>query len=587
MIAICFLPYLIVYLVGWALGFAVSWLLAVFWVLHFCLAALGAHGLWSRGRSSRREIPWEDVLFWGGLFIAFLLPGTYLEYPSDAWAHFFRLTSWDTTAFISQANTPWKFAYFWGWSFLTWVPMEEKVRALGFYAAFWQWLLAIQVYRWMRGLGQGRAEAWLQVIGFFGLCGTNVFNFRYYALSSTPLAYIAYIEAFLAFSSWLGRHQRKEVLRIGAMLPLMGFNHPQALLYFGLSGAVLLFVSLHEGWDRKRRRQVYVAGVGLGLASVLSGVIWVHYFPWWYDHVGVGNVTFFGSLKIWSLGSSHWETFGIHGALALIVAVLTIRRDLRLSLLTLASTAFVLFPPSAAIFARLVVDFYITYRAHFAFPLSVILVHYGYQAGARFIGPPAAECPPSRRRSSALAWGIGAALLVVVSIPPYPPYRGRMFFQFYQPDPALELRPQLETALWLRDHRKSLAGAQLFTDPMTGEALKAYLGQDRWVRNFGYDRLEGSDFVSLEHEELDSVEKMRRTFRRAGINAILVPDWSLVPPAVPSRIAALSGHWNDGLTNLRVLVTDRLTRNCEQLAAADGWSRTRVPPYYWLYEAPP
>src|SRR3989338_1469445 len=173
-----FIPYLTLYLVAWLLNIRLWLLRDLFWILHI------GTGIIVFRMVLRNRGQWElpHIIFWGLLLLAFLVPGAFLEYPTDVWAHLHRMSSFDPMLTVSESETPWKFSYFWGWTFLSLVPMTLKRYFIDAYSPFWQMLLAIQLYRFARALGQNRSLSYLQVVGFFTLFGSNVFTFRYYAL---------------------------------------------------------------------------------------------------------------------------------------------------------------------------------------------------------------------------------------------------------------------------------------------------------------------------------------------------------------------------------------------------------------------
>src|SRR6266536_2166570 len=193
-------PYLILYLCFKYLNLPVVSLKTIFIFLHVCNSLLFLNYLYTTYKKS--EV--LDYIFWIGLILLFLIPGAYLEFPSDPWEHFRRIYAWQGYTFVGENPLNYKFTYFWGWTFLYGVQPLYRRTALGFYSAFWQLLLAYQFYLLALRLGFSKSWVRIQVLATICLFGTNVFSFyRYYALSSTALAYIAYLAALILLMNFL------------------------------------------------------------------------------------------------------------------------------------------------------------------------------------------------------------------------------------------------------------------------------------------------------------------------------------------------------------------------------------------------
>jgi hypothetical protein len=132
-----------------------------------------------------------------------------------------------------------KFAYFWGWTFFSFVPPDGQRAAAAWYGAFWETLLAYQFDRFARRIGEPTSWARVQTFGVLMVLGNSFFAFfRYYALSSTPLAYIAYLRgarAILDLDEGHGRRRAAAVL--GASAWMAYDNHVQEVLLLVVFGA--------------------------------------------------------------------------------------------------------------------------------------------------------------------------------------------------------------------------------------------------------------------------------------------------------------------------------------------------------------
>ena len=147
-------PYLLLYLSFKSLHIPASLLKTVFIAFHLCIIPLLINYLF---RISRKREAW-DFVFWIGLFLLFLIPGAYLEFPADPWEHFRRIYAWQGFSFIDENPLSNKFSYFWGWTFVYMVPPLYRRTALSIYGAFWELVLAYQFY--LLALRLGFSKSW-------------------------------------------------------------------------------------------------------------------------------------------------------------------------------------------------------------------------------------------------------------------------------------------------------------------------------------------------------------------------------------------------------------------------------------------
>lgn len=533
-----FLTYLFAYVFGWITSAPVTWVLWIFAGLHCVFAG------WAIRAIVRRvlAVGIKPLLPWVGLFFVLWLPGAYLEFPSDPWEHARRLMMWEgTDRFGEQQFFLFsKFSYFWGWSFLHWIPIEFKQAFLDLYSAFWQWVVAVSFYRMSRRLGADEKEAALQLLALFLFFGTNVFNLRYYALSSTIVAFAAYFEAV---GLLVGPLTRSQLLRIAGLLIVMAFNHVQEPLLFCISAAAVGVVR----WIPNRRRLLWLAIAGAFLTL-----------PLWRE-----------TLRPYRLGLylETWSAVGVAGLLA--AAVFFQRRPLT-SALVLAPTLFLFWPPSAWVLRQLIGSDYTMFRALLAFPPTYVLISLLVE---RF----------GKSKSGWVAITVG--MLALGSIPFFP-VRGKLFFQCYPGDPVLRLLPQQATARWLLENRGTREPVGFLTDTMTRYALKLYLGKYRggpgWEE---IHRLTPQPYRDWQLSFSDP-DHLAGDIRNLRIRSILVPDLSKLPYEPASPIGRLSQHWIDDASKLRQWNTPQLESAGRLLVEKVGWTVTALPPYYWLFEAP-
>ena len=94
-------PYLLLYVFFKYLHLPVAGLKTLFICLHLCYIPLLINYLWRVCKKG--EV--SDFVFWIGLLMLFLIPGAYLEFPSDPWEHFRRIYAWQSNRFIEQRAT--------------------------------------------------------------------------------------------------------------------------------------------------------------------------------------------------------------------------------------------------------------------------------------------------------------------------------------------------------------------------------------------------------------------------------------------------------------------------------------------------
>ncbi len=534
-----FLTYLFIYAFGWITSTPVTWVLWVFTALHGVFAARGIH--WAVRRV--RETGVKPLLPWAALFLVLWLPGAYLEFPSDPWEHARRLMMWEgVERFADQQFFLFsKFSYFWGWTFLHWIPIALKPAFLDLYSAFWQWIVALSFYRMCRRLGADEKEASLQLLAFFLFFGTNVFNLRYYALSSTIVAFAAYFEALGLLA---GPLTRTTGWRLFGLTIFMAFNHIQEPLLLCVSAAAVALVHRRPN----RRWLLWIAIVG-ALVSVGG----------WRE-----------TLRPYRIGL-YLETWNAVGIVGLFTAAVSFRRQPLTSALVLAPTFFLLWPPSAWVLRKMIGSDYTLFRVLLAFPATYVLVS---RLNEKF-------------GKSKSGWAGVAIGMVAVGCIPFFPVRGKLFFQMYPSDPVLRLLPQQATAHWLFENRGAKEPTRFLTDTMTRYALKLYLG--KYQSGPGWQEVHRLTPNLYRDWQLSfpTADRLAGDILHMKIRHLLVPNFSRLPiDEQASPIGRLSQHWIDSAGKLREWNTPRLEEAGHLLVDKAGWSVTAVPPYYWLFEAP-
>ena len=566
-----FLPYLALYLGAWLTGAPVEALKRAFLALHACnLVLLVVFGV---GR--RRAFRAREVLFWTALVLSFLVPGAYLEYPSDPWEHLRRIYHWLHVDVVANHDTAtWKFAYFWGYSLLFWVPPLERRFFLDLYSAFWQTLTAFQVYALSRRLGFDATWSKLQVVGFIALFGEGPFGIRYLALSSTPLAYLAFLRALVCGIDFLDGRDRKAWREIPVLCVLALVNHRQEGIFLLMGTAALLLVAWFQSLAPLTRSRVARVG-GLLLAACLAGGVLARAtVPELYHPDYLWQISWLGSFRIWQ----RWyflDTYGVHGVVSLGFAIALLRQQPRLALLTLMPTLVLLLPPTAIVLGWLfgsVGGPPVVHRILLGFPTSFMLIEGLRELCARTLRDRTAARPRVLIGTSVLLFALAA--------PPFYPWGGRLYGQLTRPDPELSLRFVDETAEWFMNHRSLRPDCRILSDAATQFGLHAHLG---WPSQMiAIDRLRPPRETSTVRTRAALLELVRDQ----PLCGILVGIRGQLPPVPPAGISGFSRTWDHRFAVPSWLTSDGFRSAAESLTEL-GWSRTRVPPWYLLYEPPP
>lgn len=552
-----FLPYLLLYLAARIFRTPISILACFFWVIHLTvLVLLVIHLL---DKLKKRFL--FDWLFWMALFLFFWIPGAYLEYPADPWEHFYRLFAWQNYSTVG-ANPLWaKFAYFWGWTLMSWVDVLDRRAALDLYSAFWQWLWCYQIFLFCRALEVERRVGFLQTAAFAVLFGTNLFGIRYYALSSTPLAFIAYFGAISVIIEFSKTRRPLLLGQLPFLILLMGFNHLQELFLFFLSSAALLLYF----WTRlfKKRLIPVIALATLAGISIGFGVWAMSVRPELFGHFDRSALTAWGGFKLWGMEdhSPYLETLGLHGLVALGLAAFYFRRFPIVGVLTLAPVLALWLPQTTMLMTPFVKDTHTPYRLLYAMPTSVVLVlcvHHWL-----------------KNRRPEVSFLLSSVAIFLLALPSEYPWRGRLKFQVHSPSSQRQLVGLDQTADWLRKNRDYSATCQFLTDDATHFLLATQLGDaskpDRRHPSF------------LPHKIIHP-DQLLLLVNQPSICGVLVANSQKIPQAGKSWVAQSSQHWPEKFADLAWLNSPVFEQTVH--TTLHEWNQTQIAPFFTLYEPP-
>jgi len=567
-----FVPYLLLYLYFKSANLEVSTLYNVFVVLHVINLILFLVYIYHN--RNRQHIKLAEILFWVFLAILFLQPGAYLEFPSDPWEHFRRIFSWSAYSSVNEHPTNYKFTYFWGWTLMSQVPPLYRRIAMDIYSAFWQLLLAYQFYLLALRLGFDKSWAKVQVVATIFLFGTNLFGFyRYYALSSTPLAYIAYLRSLIILIN-VKDGDKKQLAYLLPLALIMYYNHIQELLLLFISGFALVLDYLTD--RRQQRKIVYVTvAIAMPIALILGAYVVSN--PQLLaepasSRLSLPHVSSWGVFRIWDPKLPYFETIAVHGLISLLLAAAWLAKHKTIALLTLTPYLLMLFSPFVISFVVAMASYssnYGTYRVLYAFPTSFMLV-LGFKETCILLTKKYKLNLPHFKLILLMFIS-----LIIIASPPIYPYRGRFWFQVYQPPAELSFKSIDTTAQWFFANRQLEAKCFLMTDGTTDFTLKTHLALSILPRLAVYNP----------SNSLTSDDALKNYIKEKNVCRILVaiPDKMKSPPV--SEVGQLSGHWDPSLVNKNLMLSQEYITMTDSLINT-GWTKTFVPPFYWLYENP-
>jgi len=564
------IPYLALYLWGWYFEISVDHLVGLFWALHLFFIVLLF--TWLIPKILKKEIS----IFWIFIFLLFLLPGAYLEFPSDAWTHVLRILRWQTFEVVSEHTQKAKMPYFWMW---TWISHLQPIQwRMGFniLSAFNQLLVAIQVYRLSRRLGFSKPWSHVQVFAFVAFFGTNIFGLRYYGLSTLPFSFTA----FLASLEWTLSEKAlwgRKFFGLFTLLVFMIFSHrEEALLFFIIVAGLGLSQGLQKLIQWRKSQTLWGLAFLLGIQFVV-GYYYFHLRPQFFSSTGeLSQFTNFGNFKVWHEGHRYRDTLGLHGLVALLFALVFFKKARRLSVLTWTGTLTLLMPLTVIavilLFHRTGQPDGLFYRILYAFPTSFIFV-YGFR---EILGHLKISHSWSEQKK------ILAVFVVVLlfGIIPTRPWLGRLYFAVSLSNPERNLQYLDETVQWFKQNRKILEPCPILSDPLSGYALNAFLGTHMY-----YNR--------LNPDTISPVKELIEKNKTCGILLVDPSQLSLgqssglttgLPEFLPSKIAQLAGHWNPSLADLRWYQNQKVALELQDIVKVGSWKRTPVPPFYTFYE---
>lgn len=443
-------------------------LLYVFWALHsvHLILATAAIVSWLQGRYSKVRVighrpehstadaPTGLILSkkaapWLLLTLIFWLPGLYLEYPADTWAHYARITEWPLCQVVKDHSAWAKFSHILPFSLIS--PFESnaiRLQVLNLYCALGGLLLSWQYFQLARACALPTNAAVLFAIAQAFLLGNNAFTFvRYYGLSTTivsqigAIAILRVLTQFLRIAATRSRprltHHVSFATSLTALLLVTTFNHLQGfgIAAIGAFGLVMWRVSM-KGWG---------AALGFMLLLTIASIGTITWFPKStiltdiYREQGWLNSAYgFDILNPASRAFQRAvEVLALPGIGSVAAAILLIRLRHPAAWLTLAPIVVLVLPcfsiPLAHVIATRSVD-----------PSNIVTFH-RFLLGAPIMLAPIALFyhwlrTPNPQRQPVLLTASVATLGILVTLPNAKPFYGRFFHALVRPPHDLSMR---------------------------------------------------------------------------------------------------------------------------------------------------
>lgn len=573
-----FVPYMAAYLAFWQADAPLNILLILFRGLHllhgvglaFCLVR------WTAA-SAVGALP-----FMVALGIIFVIPGAFFEYGSDVWAHYERIIHFAQADSVREALRPDRFAYLFSWSLIYGLDPNAWRSSMVFCGAFWNVVLAYQYLRLMRVIGFGEGESRLQVFGIIVFSGIlHIAYFRYYALSSTPLAQVGYLAVLVSLIEFLKRPGLAPLAAMGGGLLVTAGNHLQSVLFLGATGPALLFSHV---WMRHPffRKRLVASFVTLWLAGLAGGFLFMTQVEptlGQNPRNALSYLSAIGTYPVWDPELYAVGNAGLWGFIGIAGAFLFFRKWPQAAALTISPVFILLFPPIFIPF-QLFLGKYdtsaitLTFAAHrwfFAFPSSVGLV---MLIGA-FVG--SLDLHANKVR---LTWGF--VLISLAALVTAKPFYGRLWNVLHRP-PAVSAANFPETREWLLLNRPAPGWRQLLTDRYSSVAVFREL--PGYGAEVNFSKLD-FPFMWPQYEDLGDLDQQLRDWRKSKQALLLVAPGFRIPPEL-SPLAFINPHHANGEAILHLYGNQAFARSVMLLVGPPEWEITPIPPFYLLVEPIP
>jgi len=470
---------------------------------------------WKSSPSQRRAI---DFGFWLLLFLFVAIPGAYLEYPSDSFEHFYRVWSWNAQTTLNNPEYFNRFSNFLSWTLVFWLPSTKIFSIASFLSAFWLFLLGLQIYRFLRSCELDQNLAKIGVFGFYLTFGVSIFSIRYYALASTLVAMMAFLESLV-----LIQKRPVPIWKLIGCLILMFVNHTQELGFFAIGASTYSLLGRFHCIKKKMGPKLIFGLVSFAIASLILGYFLRWNLSHFYRNEDLPYISKYGTFVLWNPSFNYFQAFGLTGILGSVFASIYFRKIPFLAALTLAPPALLMFPPFVILYSMILPTAAPSYRLLYMMP-AVFMVVFGFYQLAKTAFP-----------RSAL-W-ITTLFIVILGTPYRSPFYGKLKFHFNRPTPERKLEPLLSAAekadqIW-KEYPRS---CKFVADDTTDYLISTYRGDVRIGERLD-PRVPGYGF-----SQLSRFYDYARS--RPNVCGFVIGDNDKITPGGESWVADAGKHWS-------------------------------------------
>lgn len=572
------LPYIFLYLLGWAFNIPKDSILTIYEILHifhffgYCYLFFAAFSL--------KE--YKDLLFWFTVTLIFLIPGVYLEYPSDVLEHVRRIFQWQHIEFICNGVSHYKFSYFWTYSLINLTENINYKKILDIYYAFISLILAFQFYK--LGKLTIKSDLWTKVSLFIIIItyGNSSFSFfRYYALSSTMLCLVGVLVLLNALISYGPEYRKKSIIYMFLGFIIAVSNHPQSILLI-----IPLFLSFyfHSICLKKGILKGIYYIFKLGTLFFLITLLGYKTIPNNEFHQTIERITdtnnwlySWGGFKILSTNldftgpKRFLQILGLLGVLNLIFAILLLRKNEIIAWISITPVLLLLYPPFSIPLAYILEK----YNSIIVYHRILLIIPPGFCIVVLLKILNELKYVQNFMTRRAIACLI-LILVILISIIPYPLFYGRIIHLMNSSFDQSNLSELQTTAEILKKELELDFNSIILSDSTTQFYISSFLGLKNAGKRKGWKKAET---ISQRIENMGGLKKL---ICSKQITAILSINRDLNLRYHTSILGTATGHWRENFINESLEYDYNTNINLNKLLE-NGWEKSRIDPWYDLY----
>jgi hypothetical protein len=560
-----FLPYVFFYLIFWAWGLPVSSLTNTFYFLH----GLHAVGLiWFICSRFPFELS-KNLVFWLALAIIFFIAGANLEFPSDSWTHFRRIFEWQHLHLVEESSSKHKFAYFLGHSLLGWIEPINRRFALDIYSTVCLMLLAFQTYKLARILGLNENWARLGVLSSILFLGyDNIGFYLYHGISSSQISLLATFAAIRITLKLAAKPSASSCILVFTAVSLSGLNHIQGVLIWAMAtlGVLIASVISKFGWKH--------GGGGCLLLLVFAGICcspltshFIEQSPTLPNFDARKWILPWGGIN--PLGQDHFfRTLGLFGTINVLAGFWILKKKSLLGWITIIVPTLLILSPIGLALINLLLEESNPLNFHRVLygTLPLFSILFLLQRGFQNKYNDFIVCP------------LVGILLTFFSIIHHPPILGKTWAFLVRPSQVQKLTPIDVTVQWLYQNVPIHKDKYFLSDVATEYAVSSHLGT---ISSPGLERRIPQNL----HSRLNQLGGARGILKDKEIAGVLALTNQPKIEPTGSSWAKISGHWDSQTIRKNFLTFPSVEEELQELIS-HGWTKTSVPPWYFLYLRP-